>query len=87
MIKMRTSVPCSNALFLWLMATKKELKTQHNRLSGKTPREHRSEDMAKEEEDLDSFLPPSLGCCCGQQALERSSCMTVSSGVQKTMYS
>lgn len=87
LITMRSSIPSSNPLFLWLFTTEKELKKQHDWLSGKTPGEHRSEDVPKEEEDMDSFLPATLGCCCGQQARGRSSRVTVSSGLQKTVYS
>lgn len=84
-ITTRTSTPCSNPLFLGLFTTEKELSGKTNSwFSGKTPGMHQSEDVPKEAEDLYFFLPASVGCWCGQQALGRSGCVTVSSGEQKT---
>lgn len=76
---MRTSIPCSNPLFLGLLTNEKELSGKTNNwLSGKTPEMHKSEDVPKEAEDLYSFLPSSVGCRCGQKTLGKSGCVTVS---------
>lgn len=53
LITMRTSIPCSNPLFLGLFTTEKELSGKtNNQLSGKTPGMHQSEDVPKEAEDF-----------------------------------